>query len=244
MTPEQIGLYQAVLDDLVANVADTDVLAEAKKGAILAAITALKQICNHPVRVSRRRAAARRSIRQARPTRGDRRVGLRRRRAHPHLHPLRHVGPAPCRPPHRGHRHADRLLRRQPGPRACAIASFTSSRPRTGPGAMVLSLEGRRHRAEPHRGEPRGALRPLVEPGGRGPGPRPRLAHRPEPHGHLPPPGMPGHHRRARRGDRCRQAPHRSAGAAEVELDRRSQRRSAAHRPRPAARRAAREDDR
>ena len=49
MTPEQIGLYQAVLDDLMARMADTDVLAEAKKGAILAAITALKQICNHPV---------------------------------------------------------------------------------------------------------------------------------------------------------------------------------------------------
>ena len=46
MTPEQIGLYQAVLDDLVANVADAD--GETKKGAILAAITALKQICNHP----------------------------------------------------------------------------------------------------------------------------------------------------------------------------------------------------
>ena len=48
MTPEQIGLYQAVLDELVANMANEDVLAEAKKGAILAAITALKQICNHP----------------------------------------------------------------------------------------------------------------------------------------------------------------------------------------------------
>jgi SNF2 family DNA or RNA helicase len=46
MTPEQIGLYQAVLDDLVAGVADAD--REKKQGAILAAITALKQICNHP----------------------------------------------------------------------------------------------------------------------------------------------------------------------------------------------------
>ncbi len=46
MTPEQIGLYQAVLDGLVAGVANADV--EPKQGAILAAITALKQICNHP----------------------------------------------------------------------------------------------------------------------------------------------------------------------------------------------------
>jgi superfamily II DNA or RNA helicase len=46
MTPEQIGLYQAVLDSLVTGAADTDM--EARKGQVLAAITALKQICNHP----------------------------------------------------------------------------------------------------------------------------------------------------------------------------------------------------
>jgi hypothetical protein len=45
MTPEQIGLYQAVLDSLVA---DPAIGTEPKQGAILAAITALKQICNHP----------------------------------------------------------------------------------------------------------------------------------------------------------------------------------------------------
>jgi SNF2 family DNA or RNA helicase len=46
MTVEQIGLYQAVLDTLVKNSADAD--REPQKGAVLAAITALKQICNHP----------------------------------------------------------------------------------------------------------------------------------------------------------------------------------------------------
>ncbi|MEZ5204248.1 MAG: DEAD/DEAH box helicase [Acidimicrobiales bacterium] len=46
MTPEQIGLYQAVLDGLVADAAVEG--GEKKQGAILAAITALKQICNHP----------------------------------------------------------------------------------------------------------------------------------------------------------------------------------------------------
>jgi superfamily II DNA or RNA helicase len=51
MTPEQIGLYQAVLDNLVvATSAPSDgEPAQPKQGAILAAITALKQICNHPV---------------------------------------------------------------------------------------------------------------------------------------------------------------------------------------------------
>ena len=48
MTAEQIGLYQAVLDRLVAT-ADEQEPGPKKKGAVLAAITALKQICNHPV---------------------------------------------------------------------------------------------------------------------------------------------------------------------------------------------------
>ncbi len=47
MTQEQIGLYQAVLDKLVIETADVDGSPK-KKGAVLAAITALKQICNHP----------------------------------------------------------------------------------------------------------------------------------------------------------------------------------------------------
>ena len=46
MTTEQIGLYQAVLDGLVTD--SENVGGERKQGAILAAITALKQICNHP----------------------------------------------------------------------------------------------------------------------------------------------------------------------------------------------------
>jgi len=47
MTPEQIGLYQAVLDSLVAG-SDAAGGGELRQGAILAAITALKQICDHP----------------------------------------------------------------------------------------------------------------------------------------------------------------------------------------------------
>ncbi|HVE45480.1 MAG TPA: DEAD/DEAH box helicase [Acidimicrobiales bacterium] len=49
MTPEQIGLYQAVLDRLVPTSAeDLDGDKDARKGQVLAAITALKQICDHP----------------------------------------------------------------------------------------------------------------------------------------------------------------------------------------------------
>jgi hypothetical protein len=49
MTPEQVGLYQAVLDNLLAsNAPGGDGDATARKGHVLAAITHLKQICDHP----------------------------------------------------------------------------------------------------------------------------------------------------------------------------------------------------
>jgi len=49
MTPEQIGLYQAVINTLTKETSEADVGTPARKGAVLAAITALKQICNHPL---------------------------------------------------------------------------------------------------------------------------------------------------------------------------------------------------
>ena len=49
MTPEQIGLYQAVVDTLVLETSGREAGTPERKGAVLAAITALKQICNHPV---------------------------------------------------------------------------------------------------------------------------------------------------------------------------------------------------
>ncbi len=49
MTPEQIGLYQAVIDSLIVATTEQEPGTPERKGAVLAAITALKQICNHPV---------------------------------------------------------------------------------------------------------------------------------------------------------------------------------------------------
>ncbi len=49
MTPEQIGLYQAVIDSLIEETEKSDEGSPQRKGAVLAAITALKQICNHPL---------------------------------------------------------------------------------------------------------------------------------------------------------------------------------------------------
>lgn len=49
MTPEQIGLYQAVIDSLIVDSNTKEPGTPERKGAVLAAITALKQICNHPL---------------------------------------------------------------------------------------------------------------------------------------------------------------------------------------------------
>lgn len=49
MTPEQIGLYQAVIDALIVKTTAQQPGTPERKGAVLAAITALKQICNHPL---------------------------------------------------------------------------------------------------------------------------------------------------------------------------------------------------
>ena len=56
-------------------------------------------------------------------------------------------------------------------------------------------------------GQPRRALRPLVESGGRRSGPGPGLADRSGVHGHVPPADLPRHRGRAGRGDRGGQAP-------------------------------------
>ena len=153
---------------------------EPRKGQILAAITALKQICNHPAAYQRRRPAARRPLGQAGPARGDRRVGVRGRRADPGLHPLRRVGHAAGRPPHRASPACRSPATTAAWPAAPATASIAEFQSGDGPGRAGAVAEGRRHRAEPHRRQPRRALRPLVEPGRRGPGPRPRVAHRPD----------------------------------------------------------------
>ena len=49
MTQEQIGLYQAVINNLIEETEQSSAGSPQRKGAVLAAITALKQICNHPL---------------------------------------------------------------------------------------------------------------------------------------------------------------------------------------------------
>ncbi|CAM2873070.1 DEAD/DEAH box helicase [Skermania piniformis] len=46
LTAEQAALYRAVVDDMLAKIADAEGIG--RKGAVLAALTRLKQVCNHP----------------------------------------------------------------------------------------------------------------------------------------------------------------------------------------------------
>ncbi|WP_127572843.1 DEAD/DEAH box helicase [Georgenia faecalis] len=51
LTPEQVGLYQALTDEALERIADADGVD--RKGRILALLTALKQVCNHPAQYLR-----------------------------------------------------------------------------------------------------------------------------------------------------------------------------------------------
>ena len=112
MTAEQIGLYQAVLDDLAAGTPDAG--RPTAPGRHPRRHHRAEADLQPPGRLPGRRPAARRPLGQAGPAGRDRRVRLRGRRTHPGLHPLRLVGAAAGRPPHRDHRRRHLLLRRQP----------------------------------------------------------------------------------------------------------------------------------
>ena len=79
--------------------------------------------------------------------------------------------------------------------REAMVARFQARR---GAGVPALA-QGRRHRPQPHPRRPRHPLRPLVEPGRRGAGHRPRLPDRADPAGPGAPAGHPGHDRGAGR---------------------------------------------
>jgi len=205
MTPEQVGLYQAVLDHLLSD-GPTAEDPTARKGHVLAAITHLKQICDHPAAYLGEEDDAPldgRSGKLARLEELTDAVFSAGERMLIFTHFARW-----------GERLAGHLTKRM----GCRWPATTAgspappgtrwSRPSRGhrPGGAGGLHQGRRHRAQPHRRQPRRPLRPLVEPGGGGPGPGPRLADRPAgPDRDLPPAGLPGHGRRACRGGGGRQ---------------------------------------
>ncbi|CAM5349637.1 hypothetical protein SGLAM104S_04095 [Streptomyces glaucescens] len=204
LTPEQRTLYETHVREIMAQIKATEGIA--RSGLVLELLTGLKQICNHPAQFLKETDGTRlaRPFRQAgtpRRTAGHHRL---RGRSRPGLHPVRHHGAAAGGPPARARRPHAAAPRRHPGATPRGDGPPVPGRG----GARLPALpQGRRHRTQPHPRRPRRALRPLVEPGGRGPGHRPRLPHRPDPHR----PGASDDRRGHRRG------PHRRPARSEEE---------------------------
>ena len=69
LTVEQAALYQATIDAMLGRVRGLSGIE--RRGNVLALITRLKQVCNHPVHALGRHGAAHRPLRQARPAHRD-----------------------------------------------------------------------------------------------------------------------------------------------------------------------------
>ena len=191
LTREQVVLYESLVRESMERIERAD--EDTRRGLVLALLTGLKQICNHPAHYLRQangrlkgRSEKLDALRRAaRHDPGRERLGAR-------LHPVRRDGP-PARAPLRGRLDPHPVpARRHPRARPRADGAGLPGRRRSGLPALA---QGRRHRPQPDPRRPRDPLRPLVEPRRRGPGHRPRPPHRPDPPGPGPPPRHRGHHR-------------------------------------------------
>ena len=176
LTPEQASLYQATVTDMLARIdaAEADI---ERRGLVLATMAKLKQVCNHPAHLlgdgsrlpGRSGKLARlEEICDEIVAAGDKALCFTQyaefgRVLQPYL--AARLG-CPVLYLHGGTAKKTR---------DALVAEFQEAE---GAGRLPALAEGRRHRAEPHRGQPCHSLRPLVEPGRRGSGHRPRLPHR------------------------------------------------------------------
>ena len=195
LTREQVVLYEAFVRDTMERIARAD--EETRRGLVLALLTGLKQICNHPAQFLKqanpRLAGPLAQAGHRRRAGGDR--GRRGRRG-ARLHAVRRHGPAArdppdpqrCPPPVPARRHPGAGARGDGGP-------LPGGR---GPGLPAVAARGW-HRPHPDPGRPRDPPGPVVEPRGRGAGDRPRLPDRPDQAGPGAPAGHPGDHRGAHR---------------------------------------------
>ena len=207
LTREQAVLYQHVVDQLLADAAASTGMK--RRGLVLAALDAAQADLQPPRPRARRRLPPRRALRQARPLRRARRRAARPRRAGARVHAVPGDGRVARAPPRRAADDARPVPPRRRGEDpARHDGGRVPGRPRRPAAARVP--EGGWHRAQPHRGEPGDPLRPVVEPGRRGPGHRPGVAHRPGPHRERAQAGVRGHGRGAHRGpDRSEARPRR-----------------------------------
>ena len=139
LTREQAALYQHVVDQLLADAAAATGMK--RRGLVLAALTRLKQICNHPVARPRRRLAARRPLGQAGPLRRARRRAPRRRRAGAGVHAVPRDGRAARAPRRRAPRAARPVPPRWRLAGSVATRWSPTSRPALGPPLLLVSLK-------------------------------------------------------------------------------------------------------
>ena len=223
LTREQVVLYEAFVRDTLDRIERSD--ENARRGLVLALLTGLKQICNHPAHFLKQGSMTTTSekvelldeivdtvaaeggavlvftqyVAMARLLSGHL-----ERRGVGHL--FLHGGTPVARPRDDG--------RALPGRRSAGLPALA---------------QGRRHRPQPHPRRPRRPPRPLVEPRRRGPGQRPGAPDRADPPGAGPPDGHHRHHRAAdRRPARSQaQSRRRRAGARRDGADRARRRRAA-----------------
>ena len=201
LTVEQAALYQATIDAMLGAVRDAAGIE--RRGHVLALLTRLKQVCNHPAQALSKPGHDGGPVGQARPAHRDAGRGGGRGRQRAGVHAVRGDGPDAVRPPHPRARDRPALPGRlDAGGRARADGGCVPGARRRAPRAGDVAA-GRRPGPEPDQRQPRLPLRPLVEPGGRGPGLRPRPPDRPDAGRAGAPDDLRGHHRGAdRRADR------------------------------------------
>ena len=175
LTVEQASLYRATVDRWMPRIEQHE-RAFDRRGAVLAMLGQLKQVCNHPELVLPTGRAARRALGEARAARRDAR-GRAAGRQGARLHPVPGLRPARAAP--RASASTATSASSTAGSRPAHATSSSPGSSRERPlGARRLAAR-RRPRAQPPGREPRRPLRPLVEPGRRAAGDRPRPPARP-----------------------------------------------------------------
>ena len=179
LTREQASLYAAVVDEMLRGIDEAEGIE--RQGLVLATLTKLKQMCNHPAQFlgdgsacPAARASSRASTEMLEEVlaAGDKALVFTQfaemgDHARAHLQErfgLRGAVPARRHAQEQRDAHGRALPGRADGPRVLRAVA-----------------EGGRHGPQPDGREPRLPLRPLVEPGRGEPGHRPRLSHRPAP---------------------------------------------------------------
>ena len=233
LTREQVVLYEAFVKDTMERIERADPADQAtRRGLVLALLTGLKQICNHPAHFLKQSGAVRLTGRSEKLDLIDELLGTVLAEDGAALVFTQYVEMGRLLSAHLSKSGVEHRFLHGGTPDPGARVDGGGVPGRRLPGLPALA-QGGRHRAQPDQRRPRHPRRPLVEPGRRGAGHRPGLPDRPD----QARPGAPPHHQGHDRGE-DRRAARPQAGPGRL---RARQRRGRAHRAQ--RRRAARPGD-